>query len=116
MFKSQLKVILRNLYKEKRYVLINLSGLSLGIACCIILGLFLRSELTYDMHNINHKRIFRVANEVTTNEKTDAAALTSPLLAPLLSKEYPEIEAYVRFRYAGNSRTLLRHGDQAFYW
>ena len=56
-----LKVTLHNLYREKLYTLINIFGLSLAIASCVILGLYLRMELTYDQHNINHKRIFRVA-------------------------------------------------------
>ena len=114
MFGSHIKIALRTLYREKMYVLINVSGLSLGIACCIILGLFLRSELTYDRHHEQHERIFRVANEVTTSGKVDAAAITSSALALLLSKDYPEIETYVRFRF--NSRMLLRHGEDAFYW
>jgi len=114
MSSTHLKIILRNLYREKLYVLINVSGLSLGIACCIILGLFLRSELTYDRNHLNHKRIYRIANEVTTSGKVDAAALTSAALGMLLAKDYPEIEAYVRFRI--NDRMLLRHGDDAFYW
>jgi len=114
MFSSHVKIVLRTLYREKLYVLINVSGLSLGIACCLILGLFLHSELTYDRHHVNHKRIYRIVNEATTGGKVDALALTSAALAPLLSKDYPEIESYVRFRF--NTRTLLRHGDDAFYW
>lgn len=114
MLTSHLKITLRTLYREKMYVLINISGLSLGIACCIILGLFLQSELTYDRHHVNHKRIYRIANEITTSGKVDAAAITSMALGPMLAKDYPEIEAYVRFRFM--PRTLLRHGDDAFYW
>ena len=114
MFRSHLKIALRTLYREKLYVLINVSGLSLGIACCIILGLFLHSELTYDRYHANHRNIYRIVNEATTSGKVDALALTSAALAPLLSKDYPEIESYVRFRY--NPRMLLRHGDDAFYW
>ena len=53
---NYLKIALRKLYREKLYAAINVAGLSLGIACCVILGLYLRSELTYDQHNLNYKR------------------------------------------------------------
>ena len=55
MFTSFLKITLRNLYREKMYAFINIFGLSIAIACCIILGLYLRSELTYDRHNTRHR-------------------------------------------------------------
>ena len=97
MFISYLKITLRKLYREKLYTLINVSGLSLGIACCLILGLFLHKELTYDQHHENHKRIYRIAGELTANGVSNKMAVTSPALAPLLKKENPEIIDYVRF-------------------
>ena len=97
MFISYLKITLRKLYREKLYTLINVAGLSLGIACCLILGLFLHNELTYDHHHKNYKRIYRVASELTANGVGNKMAVTSPALAPLLKKENPEISDYVRF-------------------
>ena len=63
---NYLQVMLRMLRREKLYAAINIAGLSLGIACCLILGLFLRSQLTYDQHYPDHERIYRVVNEFTT--------------------------------------------------
>ena len=57
MANSDIKATLRTLYREKGYALINLCGLSLAIACCLILGIYLRSELTYDQHNTRYKQI-----------------------------------------------------------
>jgi putative ABC transport system permease protein len=113
MLTNYLKITLRNLYKEKMYVLINISGLSLGIACCIILGLLLRSELTYDRHNLKHKRIFRIAMESNVNGQITSYGSASRVLGPLLSSDYPEIESYVRFRPAG--RPPLRYEGESFY-
>jgi putative ABC transport system permease protein len=112
---SELKASLRTLYREKSYAFINLLGLSLAIACCLILGLYLRSELTYDRHHVRHSQIFRVVNEFTTNSATDSLAYTSLSLGPLLKKNYSEIQAYVRFRQA-SEKLLIRSGDKAFYW
>ncbi len=109
MFISYIKITLRNLYKERMYALINISGLSLGIACCIILGIILRSELTYDQHNIKHKRIYRIALEFSDNGQTTSYGTTPQVLAPLLAKDYPEIESYVRFRRASK---VFRYEDK----
>lgn len=114
MFFNNLKIILRNLCKEKMYATINISGLSLGIACSIILGLLLRSELTYDRHNLKYDRIFRVATEIGTNSTTISIGSSSRALGPLLSKDYPEIESYVRFRAIG--QVLFRYEGKSFYW
>jgi putative ABC transport system permease protein len=115
MLTNFLKVTLRNLYREKMYAIINIFGLSLAIACCIILGLYLRSEFTYDLHNTRYKQIFRVVNEVTVNGKLDSAAATSASLGPMLADEYPEIKGFVRFRWRGGEE-LIRNASNAFYW
>lgn len=120
MIGNYLKIMMRNLYREKVYAVINISGLALGIACCMVLALYLRSELTYDRHNEKHERIFRVAIELNTHGKIDTAASTSVGMAPLLAKDHPEINAFVRFIPVTSSSTsssgnLLRHEDKAFY-
>jgi len=115
MLSSQLKITLRRLYREKLYALINIAGLSLGLACCLILGLYLRSELTYDQHNLNYKNIYRVADEFNANGKVDDYAITSPVLGPMLKEEYPEIRDYVRLRHV-RVNFLLHYEDKAYYW
>jgi len=115
MLRNFLKVTLRNLYREKIYAIINISGLSLAIACCLILGLYLRSELTYDRHHTKYKQIFRVVNEFNINSKLDSFAVTSQSLGPLLAGDNPEIKDFVRFRVTGEER-LFRHKDDTFYW
>ena len=116
MFTSFLKITLRNLYREKMYALINISGLSIAIACCLILGLWLHSELTYDRHNVRYKEIFRVVNEFNANGKIDDFAATSISLGPMLAENYAEIKDFVRFIPAGRDSGIFRHGDDAFYW
>ncbi|MGD9158462.1 MAG: ABC transporter permease [Desulfobacteraceae bacterium] len=114
MFFNYIKITLRNLFKEKMYAVINISGLSLGIACCIILGLFLRSELTYDRHNLNHERIFRIVGEMDYKGVIESWATSPEAWGPLLDRDYPEIEGYVRFKIKG--RTLLKYEDKEFFW
>ena len=115
MANSEIKAALRNFYRERSYALINLSGLALAIACSLILGLYLRSELTYDRHHERHRRIFRVVNDFTTNGSTNNLAVTSMSLGPLLKANYPEVKDYVRFRPAAE-KLLIRSANKEIYW
>ena len=91
------KIALRTLARDKTYALINVAGLAIAIACCLLLGEYLHSELTYDQSHENYKRIFRIANEFEINGKRDSFARTSPVLGPMLKEENADVEAYVRF-------------------
>ena len=116
-----LRTILQTLRRDRLYALVNVAGLSLAMASCLVLGLYLLSELTYDHHNVNRDRIFRVATEFTTSGRTERVATSSPELGPMLAENYADVQAYVRFRTTegdwelGTDR-LIRHGDDAFYW
>ncbi|TAJ93227.1 MAG: ABC transporter permease [Gammaproteobacteria bacterium] len=112
---SSITITLRKLYREKLYALINVAGLSLGIACCLILALYLRSELTYDQYHVNHKKIFRVVNEFNVNGKVDSFGITSSVLGQMLKEEYPEVQDYVRLRPI-QQKILYHYEDKAFYW
>jgi len=121
MCKIFFKIALRNFYRDKMYVLINILGLSLGITCCIILGLYLRSELTYDQHHKNHKRIFRVILEHNNNGKVINLPITPWPVGDLMAREYPDIRAFVRFstlisRDVPGSGNLFRHENTGYYW
>jgi putative ABC transport system permease protein len=110
------KIALRTLARDKSYALINVAGLAIAIACCLILGIYLRSELTYDRSHENYQRIFRVANEFEINGKRDAFARSSTALGPMLKEENADVQAYVRFLGGGNSRNFLTHGADGYYW
>ncbi len=109
------KIALRTLVRDKAYALINVAGLALAIACLLILGVYLRSELTYDHSHANYKRIFRVVNEFEINGKLDRFAVTSPMLGPMLEEENADVQAFVRFQRGGDQR-FVQHGDDGAYW
>ena len=111
---NYLKVSLRKFHREKLYSLINLVGLSLAIACCLILALYLRTELTYDQHNLKHDRIYRLVNEFTFNGSPEAVSHTSPVLGLMMAEEYLEIEQWAML--APSLASLYRHEEDAFYW
>ncbi|WHI44688.1 FtsX-like permease family protein [Microbulbifer sp. JMSA004] len=114
MFKNYLLVALRGLSREKVYAGINLISLSLAVGCCLILSLYIRSELTYDRHHENHNSIYRVTNEIFNRGKGERFSITSQALGPLLVKEYPDIGEYVRFKSMG--KTLLKTEDNEAFW
>ncbi len=60
MFKNYLKIALRNLFKQKLYSFINIIGLAIGIASCILIYLFVQNELSYDTFHKNADRLYRV--------------------------------------------------------
>jgi putative ABC transport system permease protein len=109
------KVALRTLASDKAYTLSNVVGLALAVACCLILALYLRNELSYDRSHLNHERIFRVVNEFDTNDKVDRFAVTSPVLGDMLVEENADVQAFVRFATTGTGR-FVQHGDVGYYW
>lgn len=116
MFTNFLKVTLRTLVREKVYAAINICGLSLAVACCVIIGLYLRSELSYDLYHKNHKQIYRVANELVVNGKVDVFSVTPQLLGPMLTEEYEEVKGFTRLRPVPNVKLAIRYEDKVFYW
>lgn len=112
---TTLKITLRRLYRDRLYAVINIAGLSLAFACCLVLALYLHSELTYDLHHVNHPRIFRVVNEFTVNGKVDDFAPTSASLGAMLREAMPEVQDVVRLRRLWNP-PMLRHEEQGYFW
>lgn len=110
-------VALRNLHRGKLDALLQVVGLAVGIAVCIILGLFLHSELTYDEHHVRHERIYRIAQRIVSPDGNASAwATTSSALGPALAEEYPDvILEHARFR-VPDTDALLRSGNRAHYW
>ena len=119
MLKNYILITLRNFGREKVYALINILGLSLALACCVILVLYIRSELTYDKHYEDYQRIGRVVNEFNTNGQSLFAAATSPALGPLVAKDYPQVGEFVRFqplsRGVGGQTMLKTEGTEIFW-
>ncbi len=115
--KDFLLAVWRNAYRERRYAIINLVGLALGFACCLMLALFLRSELTYDLHHTNHARVYRIAAEVTNGGVSGQFAWVPRAVAPLLAADYPQVQSYVRFTDSSLQEGLrLHYGDKVHNW
>lgn len=113
MFQNYLKVTLRILYREKIYALINLIGLSIGFSCCLLLSIFLKDQLTFDLHNVNSDQIFRLAEENVSDQRTFHSRNTAGAVAPQMAANFPQINNYVRFKDISFSSlsNYFRNGD-----
>lgn len=96
MFANDFKTALRQLRRHKGYALINLTGLTIGMAACLLLFLFVRYETGYDRYHENADRIFRVIQRDEVEEEVDVFCGTPAPLAPALVREFPEVENAVR--------------------
>jgi putative ABC transport system permease protein len=113
MLKNYFTIALRNLRKQKGYAFINIIGLAVGIACCILILLFVRDELSYDRFHEHADRLYRVYLEGTVAGSELKAPITPAPMAAALVDEYPEVENATRL-FDLSGQTLVRQGDRQF--
>ncbi|MDJ0938473.1 MAG: ABC transporter permease [Woeseiaceae bacterium] len=94
MLSNYLKIALRNITGNGLFSAINIVGLAIGLACCIIITLFVRWELSYDSHWTDADRIHRVTRDFFSNDLQ--LVRVAPPIAPLLAEDFPEIEDITR--------------------
>jgi putative ABC transport system permease protein len=113
MILNYLKTAWRNIRKQKGYSLINLSGLAIGMACCLLILLFVQDELSYDRYHENAERIYRVIIDAEIGGSLSQLALCPFAAPPVFAEEIPEVEAYVRLVGIGR-RQIIEYQEQSF--
>lgn len=112
MLHNYLKIALRSLWRSKAHSLINILGLGLGVACCILIVLFVRDEWTFDRFHSKADRIYRVYAREDWGEKQQFFATQTPLpMGPALKENFPEVEKHVRINPVGSQ---IKVGDVQF--
>ncbi|MFC1726565.1 ABC transporter permease [candidate division KSB1 bacterium] len=104
MLKNYLKIAFRNIKKQKTYSFINIFGLAGGIACCLLIFLFVRFELSYDKFHKNADRTYRVVLERKYPGRVRTFGLTAIPLAETLFTDFPEVAKAVRLTTIGFGR------------
>ena len=112
MLKNYLTVVLRTLQRHKGYSFITITGLAVGIACCILILLYIRHEVSYDQAYDKADRIYRIVSEERTEEGLSRSARSPVPLGPALKQSYPEAEDFIRFWRA--FQPVLRYEDKVF--
>ena len=112
MFRNYLTTSFRNIKKHRGYTLINVLGLAIGLAACLLVVLYACDEWSYDRYNVKADRITRVmALLVQQGKEMNLNGAGAPLAAALL-EGFPEIEDAVRFREAESLR--VKYGERQF--
>jgi len=111
MIRNYFKIALRNLKKNRLYTLINVFGLSIGLAACVLITLYITSELTYDSFHKKSDRIVRVTAEYKLSSDINTTAVTGTKVGPELTRQLPGIEDYVRTYI---NQGIVKYGTKAF--
>lgn len=116
MLKNYFKVALRSLAKRKGYSLINILGLATGMAVCLLIVLFVQSELGYDQQHQNAKNIYRVVLDRFYPGRSTGYSMIPQSIGPAVQKEFPEVKECTRvFNFGGGGGNFfMRVGDKTF--
>ena len=113
MFRNYFTIAVRHLNRQKGYSFINVTSLALGIACCLLILLYLRDELSYDRFHDKADQIYRVISE---ERDGDVVVRTAEVMMPtvkFMREDFPEVEEMVRFIPPGNA-WMIKYGDRGF--
>ena len=103
MWFNYLKIIFRNLIKNKSFSLINILGLAVGLSCTIIISLYIQDQLSYDKSYKNADNIYRLVLDVKSGSGVNKYSTTSPPMGPALVERYPDFKEAVRVRSGSSS-------------
>ena len=106
---NYLKSALRNMLRSKIVTIINISGLSIGLAVCMMIVLFIRDEVSFDRFHTKKDRIFRVTARMTSENETRLIGITNQIVGPAFAEDIPEIQTYVRMQ---SNPFIVRHDNE----
>ncbi|MFT3934366.1 MAG: ABC transporter permease [Chitinophagaceae bacterium] len=115
MIKNYLKIAFRSMAKRKGYTLINVLGLATGMAVCLLIVLFIQSEMGYDAFNEKASNIYRVALDRKYPGRSTSYSMIPSSIGESIQREYPEVLQSTRlFDFIGNGTFLIKIGDRLF--
>ncbi|MEP6738564.1 MAG: ABC transporter permease [Chryseolinea sp.] len=112
MFRNYFVIGWRNLLKKKAYSLINIFGLGIGIACCLLIFIYVNYERSFDNYHVNGDRIYRVIHGSKKDPVDAYWVWNNAPIGPALADNFPEIDKVVQF--SGRSDILLTNGDKIY--
>lgn len=116
MLKNFITIAFRSMMRNKAYSLINLSGLSIGLACCLLLALFIQTEMGYDTHHKDLDNLYRIVSHFHGDMELKGLATCSPPVVMTMREEVPGIEAATRLiSLPGISQCLVKYETNLFY-
>ncbi|HEX8332210.1 MAG TPA: ABC transporter permease [Segetibacter sp.] len=111
MFKNYFKIAVRNLFKNKLYSFVNIFGLTIGITSCILIGIYITHELSFDEFHKNADRITRVTMDYNGGDAQTKVSSTGTKVGPQFTRTFPDVETYARtVKYT----RVLKYQDKQF--
>jgi putative ABC transport system permease protein len=112
MFKNLIMHSMRSFKRQRAYVIINILGLSIGIACSLLIALFVINEAGYDNFNIKKDRIFRAVLNGKIGGQEVTTFASPAIMGPTMIKEFPEVEDFLRMN--GTGPTVIEYNNETF--
>ncbi len=112
MLKNLLKYSVKSFKRQRSYIIINILGLSIGIACSLLIALFVINEASYDRFNLKKDRIYRLVLDGKIGGQEIRGAWTAAVTGPTMLREFPEIEDCARL--SGRGPTIVEYDGQVF--
>jgi putative ABC transport system permease protein len=103
----------RNIVKQRTFSMINIIGLAVGLACFLLIALYVGDELSYDRHHEHAERIYRVDADIIFGGSELRLAVSSDPMGATLKQDYPEVEQYARV-YNSQGSKQIKKGDDFF--
>ncbi|HEX9512394.1 MAG TPA: ABC transporter permease [Puia sp.] len=111
MFKNYFNTAWRSLRKNKTFTILNVIGLSIGVACFLLIALYVLDELNYDRFNTQADRIYRIDEQVKFGDFNYNGTWVPAIMGPAFAKDFKQIEQYTRFKY--NSGVVIQKGGES---
>jgi putative ABC transport system permease protein len=111
MIANYLKIAWRNLLKNKVFSFINIVGLATGLACFIMIAMYVADELSYDRFNEKADRIYRINSDIRFGGTDLIMAVSADPMGAALKSDYPEVEEYVRLYASSGSRLIKKQNE-----
>lgn len=112
MFKNYFKTAFRNLWRNKVFSIINIVGLSVGLACCMLIFLYTKDEVSYDRFHENKEHIYHLtADFASPDGSVNKTSSTGMMPGPNFAAQVPEIESFVRLR---SENFTIRQATEVF--
>jgi len=112
MFKKLITHSIASFKRQRAYIIINVLGLSIGIACSLLIALYVLNEASYDQFNTKRDRIFRAILNGKIGGQELTVASSPAIMGPVMVKEFPEIEDFLRMN--GSGPTVIEYENQTF--
>lgn len=112
MLKNLIRHSLSSFKRQRSYIIINILGLSIGIACSLLIAIYVINEASYDKFNTKRDRIYRAILNGKIGGQEVTTSSSPAIMGSTMLKEFPEIEDYLRMN--GNGPTVIEYNKQTF--